>query len=120
MLPLGARVDLGAMGMVRYSAFPRAHTYWNLTIRLFSVISWILVEESYPSAEKQSVYCIAPADWILHCCNIYIYICVCVCVCVCVRVYDGNDGILCIPQSSSITGTSPSDCLMSYPRHLFG
>ena len=28
--------------------------------------------------------------------------------------------VLCIPQSSSITGTSPSDCLVSYPGHLLG
>ena len=27
---------------------------------------------------------------------------------------NGNKGLLCIPQSSSITGTSPSDCLVSY------
>ena len=27
---------------------------------------------------------------------------------------DSNEGVLCIPQSSSITGTSPSDCLVSY------
>ena len=26
---------------------------------------------------------------------------------------DGNEGVLCIPQSSSITETSPSDCLVS-------
>ena len=30
---------------------------------------------------------------------------------------DGNEGVLCIPQSSSITGTLPSDCLVSYPGH---
>ena len=30
---------------------------------------------------------------------------------------DGNEGVLHIPQSSSITGTSPSDCLVSYPEH---
>ena len=30
-------------------------------------------------------------------------------------VSDGNEGVLCIPQSSSITGASPSDCLVSYP-----
>ena len=30
---------------------------------------------------------------------------------------DGNEGILRIPQSSSITGTSPSDCLVSYLEH---
>ena len=28
---------------------------------------------------------------------------------------DGNEGVFHIPQSSSITGTSPSDCLESYP-----
>ena len=33
---------------------------------------------------------------------------------------DGNEGVLCIPQSSDITGTSPSDCLVSYPGHLLG
>ena len=33
---------------------------------------------------------------------------------------DGCEGALCIPQSSSITGASPSDCLVSYPGHLFG
>ena len=27
---------------------------------------------------------------------------------------DGNEGVLRIPQSSNITGVSPSDCLMSY------
>ena len=26
----------------------------------------------------------------------------------------GNEGVLCIPQSLSIIGTSPSDCLVSY------
>ena len=30
---------------------------------------------------------------------------------------DGNEEVLCIPQSSRITGTSPSDCLVSYPGH---
>ena len=30
---------------------------------------------------------------------------------------NGNKGVLRIPQSSSITGTSPSDCLVSYPGH---
>ena len=29
----------------------------------------------------------------------------------------GNEGILCIPQSSSITGNLPSDCLVSYPGY---
>ena len=33
---------------------------------------------------------------------------------------DGYEGILCIPQSSNITGTSPSDCLVSYPGYSLG
>ena len=33
---------------------------------------------------------------------------------------DSNEGMLHIPQSSSITGTSSSDCLVSYPGHSFG
>ena len=32
----------------------------------------------------------------------------------------GKEGVLHIPQSSSITVTSPSDCLMSYPGHTSG
>ena len=31
-----------------------------------------------------------------------------------------NEGVLRISQSSSINGTSPSDCLVSYPGHSFG
>ena len=31
---------------------------------------------------------------------------------------DGNEGVLRVLQSSSITGTSPSDCLVSNPGHL--
>ena len=30
---------------------------------------------------------------------------------------DGNEGLLCIPQSSSINGTTLSDCLVSYSGH---
>ena len=33
---------------------------------------------------------------------------------------DGNDGVLHIPQRSSITGASQSDCFMSYPGHTLG
>ena len=32
----------------------------------------------------------------------------------------GNERVLCIPQSSRITGTSPSDCLVLYLGHLWG
>ena len=33
---------------------------------------------------------------------------------------NGNEGVLRIPQSSSITGTSPSDCLVSYQDTHWG
>ena len=33
---------------------------------------------------------------------------------------DGKKGLFCIPQSSSITGASPSDCFVSYPVHSLG
>ena len=39
------------------------------------------------------------------------------------QIRPGNnccEGVLRIPQSSSITGASPSGCLVSYPRHTFG
>ena len=32
---------------------------------------------------------------------------------------DGNEGVLLISQSSSITGTSPSDCFVSYSGYSF-
>ena len=31
---------------------------------------------------------------------------------------NGNEGVLHSPQSTSITGASPSDCLVSYPKYL--
>ena len=43
MLPLRARVDLGGMVMKGYSALPKRQHYWNLAIRLLTVISRILV-----------------------------------------------------------------------------
>ena len=33
---------------------------------------------------------------------------------------EGNEDVLRIPQSSSITGTSSSDCLVTYPGHSLG
>ena len=33
---------------------------------------------------------------------------------------DGTEGVLHIPQSTSITGASLSDCLVSYPGHTLG
>ena len=33
---------------------------------------------------------------------------------------DGNEGVLHVPQSSRITGTSLSGCLVTYPRYSLG
>ena len=33
---------------------------------------------------------------------------------------NGNEEVLCIPQCSSVTDASPSDCLMSYQGHSLG
>ena len=33
---------------------------------------------------------------------------------------DGNEELLHIPQNSSLTGPSPSDCLVPYPGHSLG
>ena len=60
VLPLRTWVDLGALAMKEYSTFPKLKNYWSLTIKLFSVIS--LLEESYSSAEIQSVYSTARMD----------------------------------------------------------
>ena len=36
------------------------------------------------------------------------------------HVSDVNEGVLRFPQSACITGTSPSDCLVSYPVYTLG
>ena len=60
MLPFQARVDLGAIAMKVCSVFPKAPELLYITIRLFSVISRMLIGRSYPSAEVESVYSTAP------------------------------------------------------------
>ena len=51
-----AKMDLGAVAMKEYSAFPKLQHYWNPTNRLFTVITRIPVWLSYISAEMQSLY----------------------------------------------------------------
>ena len=58
MLPLRDRVDLGAMAIKRYSAFPAA----SLSDCLVSYPGHSL-GESYSSADMQSVYSTTPTDW---------------------------------------------------------
>ena len=63
MLPFRARVDLGAMAMKGYSAFPKAPA----SLEPYHQIVYCHIQDtrwgwSYPSAEVQSVYSTAPAD----------------------------------------------------------
>ena len=63
MLPLQARVDLGVMAMKGCSAFPKAQE--TLEPHHHCLVSYPghLLGKSYPSAERQSVYSTAPANW---------------------------------------------------------
>ena len=75
MLPLRARVDLGEMTMKGYSALPKATALLephHQIVVSYPGYSW----GSYPSAEMQSVYSMASADWAMFsliCICIYIY-----------------------------------------------
>ena len=61
MLPRRARVDLGAMAMKGYSTFPKAPQHcWNLTIRLFSVISRTLVRGGLTPLQRCSQCILQP------------------------------------------------------------
>ena len=96
MLPLRARVDLGAMAIKRYSTSPQSS---NITGVLPSdcLVSYPghSLGGVLPLCREAVVYSTAPADWarVCVCVYTYIYICVCVCVylyiyiCVCVYVY---------------------------------
>ena len=62
MLPLQVWVDLGAMAMKGYFAFPKALVLLEPHHLIFCVVSGRSLGEYYPSAEKQSVYFTALAD----------------------------------------------------------
>ena len=55
---LWARVELGAMAIKRYSAFPKV----SALVCLVSYPGYSL-GEPYPSVEMQSVYSVTPFDW---------------------------------------------------------
>ena len=62
MLPLWARVNLGAIAIKRYSAFPKAP---DLLEPHYQIVLCHILDtfgESYPFAEMQSVYSAASAD----------------------------------------------------------
>ena len=59
VLPLRARVDMGAMAMKEYSAFSKALV---LLEPHYQIVLDTHGRGSYPSTEKQSAYSTAPAD----------------------------------------------------------
>ena len=68
VLPLQARVDLGAMAMKGLSAFPQSSGITGtLPSRCLVLYPGYSLGESYPSAEMQSVYSATPADWVSDC-----------------------------------------------------
>ena len=69
MIPLRARGDLGAMAMKGYSTFLH---FRKLYIRLFSVISRILIGEVLSLCKEESVYSTAPTDWASVCVCVYV------------------------------------------------
>ena len=68
MLPLWARVDLGAMAMKGYSTFPKApallEPHHQIVLCHIQNTRW--GGGSYPSVEVQSVYSTAAADWAIQ------------------------------------------------------
>ena len=63
MLPLRARVDLAAMLMKGYSAFPKAPALHEPDHQIVSLYPRHLLAGSYPSADMQLVYSRAPPNW---------------------------------------------------------
>ena len=64
MRPLQARVDLGVIAIKMYSAFPKAPALLEPHHQIILVsYPGHSLGESYPSAEMQSVYSEATADW---------------------------------------------------------
>ena len=53
----------GSDGNEEVLRIPQSEHYWNLTIRLFSVIYRTFMRGVLPPVEVQSVYSTAPADW---------------------------------------------------------
>ena len=74
MLPLRTTADLRVMAIKGYPHSPKLQNFWSLTIRLFRVITGDSLGYSYRSAEKQSVYSAAPANWAIR---YDLIICVC-------------------------------------------
>ena len=62
-----ARVDMGAMAMKSYSAFPKFQHYWSLIIRLLDVIIRTLIGGSLTSLQRCSWCILQPQPTGLMC-----------------------------------------------------
>ena len=99
------------MAMKGCSVFPKAPAL----LRLHHQTVWCHIQDTHlvgglTPAELHSVYSTTPADWA----NIDRALSGATTLVQSGPGSNSNEGVLCIPQSSSITGTSPSDCLLSY------
>ena len=135
MLPLQASVDLGAMAMKGYSAFPKAPALLEPHHQIVSChIQDTRLGGVYPSTEVQSVILQPQLTGQYTELNVKVLFQI-IQFSISTQIgplsgattlgqsrpgSNGNEGVLCIPQSSSIAGTSPSDCLVSYPGHSWG
>ena len=80
ILSLRVRVDPGAMAMKGTPHSSNLQNYWNLTIRLFNIISRTLVGVNFPLS-RGAVSVFYSLSRLGKC----VYVCVCVCVCVWIR-----------------------------------
>ena len=118
MLPLQTRVNPGTMEIKGVLRIPQNSSITGASISdcLMSYPGHSL-GESYFVAEKQSVYSTAPVYWGITLDGTLINI---ITPGQSGPGYDDYEGVLRIPQSFSITGASPSDCLVTYPGQSFG
>ena len=65
VLPFQERMGLGVMAMKGCSAFPKAPTSGTSLSDCLVSYPGHSLRRSYPSAEVQSVYSTAPADWVI-------------------------------------------------------
>ena len=83
MLPLRARVDLGAMTTKGTLHFPKLQHNWSLIIRLFSVIIRTLIEGVLRHCRDTVGVFYSPSQLVHFAVKflcVYMYVCVCVCL----------------------------------------
>ena len=151
VLPFRGRVDLGEIAMKGYSAFPQSssitgtspsdclgsypgYSLWGGLTPL-QRCSWCILQLQPSGQDNEGVLWISQSSGITgtspsDCLGSYpghslwggltpLQRCSW-CILQLQPSGQGNEGVLWISQSSVITGTSPSDCFVSYPGHSLG